>query len=52
MRLPKYRVIVNPTAGEGDNRGFFAKEVAPIFHLAAIDYEAKYTRTRCGRGEG
>lgn len=45
-RVPRYQVIVHPRAGAGDNRDFFNKEIAPIFHLAALDFDAKYTKSR------
>lgn len=45
-RYPRYRVLVHPRAGDSDNREFFDKEVAPIFHQAAFDFEAKYTKSR------
>eukprot|EP00730_Choanoeca_flexa_P019836 TRINITY_DN9701_c0_g1_i6.p1 TRINITY_DN9701_c0_g1~~TRINITY_DN9701_c0_g1_i6.p1 ORF type:complete len:382 (+),score=51.65 TRINITY_DN9701_c0_g1_i6:41-1147(+) len=34
-------ILLHPRAGPGENRGFFEKEVAPIFHLAGLDYDVR-----------
>eukprot|EP00049_Salpingoeca_infusionum_P000245 m.38365 g.38365 ORF g.38365 m.38365 type:complete len:519 (-) comp10192_c0_seq1:197-1753(-) len=42
-RVPRYHIILNRRAGEGDNVELFEKNVEPLLQLAAIDFDLSRT---------